>query len=328
MLYLEETPGALDDHALASRLSYFLWSAPPDDELRALADTGKLREPATLRVQAERMMQHAKSAAFIENFTDQWLKLSEIDFTTPDANLYPEFDDTLRAAMLAETRGFFHELVARDLSAANIVDSDFTVLNSRLARHYQVPWPGGTGMQRVSLQPENRRGGFISQASVLKVTANGANTSPVIRGVWMLERIMGQHIQPPPANVPALEPDIRGATTVREQLDKHRHIESCAVCHVKIDPPGFALESYDVIGGWRGNYRTAAEGKSDKVGKNGKGGTWKEGPPVDASYKMADGTTFADRDQIEAILEATKVEHYGVRSLVHQIVQSPLFLNK
>jgi hypothetical protein len=353
-LYLEEPVGPLSAHALAARLSYFLWSTTPDDELRALADNGRIMEASVMRAQVERMLRHPKSAAFVESFTNQWLNLAEIDFTMPDAKLYPDFDEVLKHAMLEETRGFFRELLQRDLGVAHLVDSSFTLINSRLARHYRVLWPGGEGVQRVALRTEDHRGGLITHGSVLKVTANGTSTSPVIRGVWMLERIMGIDVPPVPASVPALEPDIRGAKTIREQLDKHRNVASCAVCHVKIDPPGFALESFDVTGAWRDRYRIMKEG--------GKG--FDTGAAVDPSYQLADGRTFAnidefkrllleDKDQlarnlasqlvtyatgarisfadravIEEIVTATRPNHHGVRSLVHAIVMSSLFQNK
>ncbi|MSU48302.1 MAG: DUF1592 domain-containing protein [Opitutus sp.] len=352
-LYLEEPPGRLTDHALAARLSYFLWSTMPDAELRALADQGGLGDPPRLRGQVERMLREPKARAFIENFTGQWLSLSEIDATTPDDKLYPEFDEVLKHAMVDETRAFFHELVDRDLSVTHVVDASFSLMSNRLARHYGVPWPGGTGMQRVEFRPGDRRGGIITQGSVLKVTANGTTTSPVLRGVWMLERIMGQHVPPVPAGVPAIEPDIRGAKTIREQLDKHRHVASCAVCHVKIDPPGFALESYDVIGSWRDHYRTVKEPKG-----------WQPGPAVDPSFTMADGHAFADmagfkrilladpdqlarnlaskfvtyatgagvsyadRVAVEEIVAKTRKQNHGVRAMIHAVVASPLFQNK
>jgi len=250
-LYMENSPGRLSNHALAERLSYFLWSTMPDDELRAAADAGKLSDAAVRHQQVERMLGHPKAEAFIKNFSDQWLNLTEIDATTPDSKLYPEFDEVLKYAMLDETRAFIRELVASDRSVTNVVDSSFGFMNSRLARHYGIPWPGGEALRQVTLRPEDRRGGLITQGSILKVTANGTTTSPVIRGVWMMDRILGVPVPPVPANVPAIEPDIRGATTIREQLAKHREIETCAACHVKIDPPGFALENYDVIGEYR-----------------------------------------------------------------------------
>lgn len=354
-LYFEEAPGTLDDHSLASRLSYFLWGTPPDDELRRLAAHGRLHDPNELRRQTDRLLSDPRSDTFVREFTDQWLQLYEIDFTTPDSQLYPEYDDVLHHTLRQESHQFVHDLIDNDLSVTNVVDSDFTYLNSRLARHYKIPWPGGTGLKRVKLDPADGRGGVITHASVLKVTANGTTTSPIIRGVWMLERITGQHVPPPPANVPAVEPDIRGATTIREQLDKHRNLESCAVCHVKIDPPGFALESYDVIGGFRQRYRAAAsEGKK----------RWVDGLPVDPSYSLTTGEsfddieglkkilrsnpqqlarsfasqlvtyatgarpTFADRAKLEQIVGDTKRNDFGVRSLIHEVVQNPMFLEK
>lgn len=353
-LYLEDAPGLLTPHALATRLSYFLWSSLPDDELRARADDGTLVQSTVLRAQVERMLAHPAATAFVQNFTDQWLNLAEIDATMPDSKLYPEFDEVLKYAMLDETRAFFGELLRSDLSATNVIDSSFTLINSRLARHYRIAWPGGHGMQRVALRPQDHRGGLITQASVLKVTANGTSTSPVLRGVWMLERILGVEVPPVPANVPAIEPDIRGARTIREQLDKHRNVAACAACHVKIDPPGFALETYDVTGAWRDRYRVANE--------SGKG--FAPGPAVDPSYVLPDGRTFADiaefkrlalsdpnpiarnlaaklvtyatgagisfadRAVLEEIVASTRKSDHGVRSLVHAVVQSRLFRHK
>jgi len=354
-LYFEESSGELDDHALATRLSHFLWGRSPDRKLRQLANAGRLSESDVLRDQTDRLLDDPKSQAFFEEFTDQWLMLYELNSTTPDAKLYPEYDDILHHSLAQETHAFVRELVREDLPVTNVVDSDFTFLNNRLARHYDIDWPGGTGLKRVSLASSDRRGGLITHASVMKVTANGTTTSPIVRGMWMLERIMGEHVPPPPANVPAVEPDIRGATSIRDQLDKHRQLESCATCHVKIDPPGFALESYDVIGGWRERYRAvSSEGKK----------RWMDGLPIDPSHTLHHGEhfdnihelkrllvahperlahnlashfatyatgaapTFADRDVIDAMVEGAKEHDYGVRSLLHEVVQSRLFRNK
>ena len=355
-LYFEEPPGKLEDYALASRLSHLLWGVGPDSELVQLAAAERLSDPAVLRQQTDRLLADARSETFVNEFTDQWLMLHELNSTTPDRDLYPEYDDILHHTLVQESRAFVKELLDQNLSARNIVDSDFTFLNSRLARHYDVDWPGGTGMQKVKLAPSSQRGGVITHASVLKVTANGTTTSPIVRGVWMLERIMGQHVPPPPANVPAVEPDIRGATSIRDELEKHKSIASCAACHVKIDPPGFALENYDVIGGWRENYRAVSE--QPKKTK------WIDGLPVDPSHEFVSGEafdgingmkkilgehperiarslamhlatystgakpTFADRETLEAIVEATKSSDYGVRAILHEVIQSPLFQNK
>ena len=245
-LYLREPAGPLDDHALGTRLAYFLWSAPPDEVLSALAAKGELRKPEVLRTQVERMLKDPRSRAFTANFTGQWLSLRDIAATTPDKQLYPEFEEWLQGSMVRETHAFFDVLLNENLSVKHFVDSDFAMLNGRLARHYGIPDVHGVAFRKVALKPEWHRGGVLTHASVLKVTANGTSTSPVSRGVWLLDRILGKPAPPPPPNVPAIEPDIRGATTIREQLAKHRATENCAGCHARIDPPGFALENYDV----------------------------------------------------------------------------------
>lgn len=352
-LYFTEELGALDAYAVASRLSYFLWSRPPDQHLLSAAENGSLLSPANLGAHVERMLDDPRSEAFIENFSAQWLDLKHIDFTTPDNKLYPEFDDTLKHAMLGETHSFIRKLIDENLSVTQIIDSDFAMLNERIARHYGIDGVSGTHFRPVSLKPEYRRGGIITQASVLKVTANGTTSSPVIRGVWMLERIMGEHISLPPDDVPAVEPDIRGATSIREQLDKHRGIESCNACHVKIDPPGFALESYDVIGGWRERYRALSEK-----------GRLIEGTHIDTSSEIIDrgafqdidgfkeiilrepeqiarnllqktltyatgaGIEFADRREIETMVDKLKRDDYGFRSIIHAAATSSIFLEK
>jgi mono/diheme cytochrome c family protein len=309
-LYLREAPGPLDDHALASRLSYFLWSTMPDETLLALAAKGDLRKPGVLRAQVERMLNHPKARAFTENFTGQWLGLRDIAANTPDKVLYPEFEEMLQWSAERETHLFFEEMLRQNLSVKNFVDSDFAMLNGRLARHYGIPGVEGVAFRKVALKPEYHRGGVLTQASVLKVTANGTTTSPVLRGVWVLDRIMGRPAPPPPPNVPAIEPDIRGAKTIREQLAKHRATENCAGCHSRIDPPGFALENYDVIGGWRERYRVVAEQKdrvNNRTGPLGKYlAAWQYGlgPPVDAGDALPDGRKFADIGEFKKLLLA------------------------
>lgn len=309
-LYLREPAGTLDDHALASRLSYFLWSTMPDETLFALAKSGELRKPEVLRAQVERMLQHPKAQAFTENFTGQWLSLRDINATTPDKTLYPEFDEWLQWSMVRETHLFFEELLKNDLSVRNFVDSDFAMLNGRLAQHYGIPGVNGVEFRKVPLKREYHRGGVFTQASVLKVTANGTSTSPVLRGVWMLDRIMGRPVAPPPPNVPAIEPDVRGATTIREQLAKHRQTENCAGCHTRMDPPGFALENYDVIGGWRQEYRVLAERKNwvnNRVGPLAKYlAAWQygKGHAVQAGDALPDGRKFKDVEEFKKLLLA------------------------
>ena len=307
-LYLRESKGPLDDYALASRLSYFLWSTMPDYTLLSLAEKQELHQPQTLRAQVERMLQHPKSKAFTENFTGQWLSLRDINATTPDKTLYPEFDELLQWSSVRETHLFFEELLKSDLSVKNFVDSDFAMLNGRLAKHYEIPDVFGVDFRKVELKPEYHRGGVLTQASILKVTANGTSTSPVLRGVWILDRFLGSPASPPPPNVPAVEPDIRGATTIREQLAKHQATENCASCHTKIDPPGFALENFDVIGGWRTQYRVVAERKNwvnNRTGPLAKYlAAWQYGlgADVESGDALADGRTFSDITEFKKLL--------------------------
>jgi hypothetical protein len=366
-LFLTEAPGSLDQWAMASRLSYFLWNSMPDEALFELARQGKLHEAGALRAQVERMLKDPKAERFVVDFTDHWLDLEDIDATTPDKALYPEFRRILRDAMLAEPRAFFRELLEKDLSVTNVVHSDFAMINQRLAEHYQIPGVVGSAIRRVSLPPDCGRGGFLTQASILKVTANGTVTSPVKRGAWAQRKIVGQPPEPPPPNVPAIEPDVRGTTTVREMLAKHRSNASCAACHNKIDPPGFALESFDVIGGRQTRYRSLNEDgeavdMAETYFKQKVRYTW--GQKVDASGETADGRPFtdidgfkklllenpraigrnlvgqlvtyatgapigyADRAAVEKVLDQTANGKFGIRSLIHEIVESSLFQAK
>ena len=309
-LYFREPTGPLDDHALASRLSYFLWSTMPDETLLTLAQRGELKQPQVLRAQVERMLRDPKANAFTENFTGQWLSLREINATTPDKALYPEFEEMLQWSAVRETQLCFDEMLKENLSVRNFVDSDFSMINGRLATHYGIPDVHGVAFRKVQLQPEYHRGGILTHASVLKVTANGTTTSPVIRGVWVLDRILGRSVPPPPPNVPAVEPDIRGAATIREQLAKHRATENCSGCHARIDPPGFALENYDVIGGWRERYRIVTERKNwvnNRVGPLAKylaAHQYGEGRPVETSDTLPDGRPFANIAEFKQLLLA------------------------
>ncbi len=307
-LFLREPTGPLDDHALASRLSYFLWSTTPDEPLLALAAKGELRKPDVLRAQVERMLKHPKARAFTENFTGQWLSLRDIAATTPDKALYPEWEEMLQWSAVRETHLFFEELLNQNLSVRNFIDSDFAMLNGRLAKHYGITNVHGVAFRKVALKPEQHRGGVLTHASVLKVTANGTTTSPVLRGVWVLDHILGRPVPPPPPNVPAVEPDIRGATTIRDQLAKHRATENCAGCHARIDPPGFALENYDVIGGWRERYRIVTDQKNrvnnrtGPLGKYLKGYEFGLGLRVDPGDELPDGRKFADLVEFKKLL--------------------------
>jgi hypothetical protein len=264
--------------------------------------------------------------------------------------------------MIRETELFFEEVLKHDLSLANFVASDFSMLNGRLAKHYGISGVEGWEFHKTPLPAESHRGGVLTMASVLKVTANGTTTSPVLRGAWVLDRILGTPPSPPPDDGPVLEPDIRGATTIREQLAKHRSVATCASCHAKIDPPGFALESFDCIGGWRDNYRVTGSGETVIV--DGRRMSYHKGKKVDPSDVMADGQRFenidglkqlllddkdqlaralattlvtyatgaapatADRPEIEAIVARVREHDYGLRSLLHEIVQSEMFRRK
>jgi hypothetical protein len=371
LLFLEERTldsehrGTIDDYSLASRLSYFLWSSMPDGQLLSLADRGELHKPKVLRAQTERMLSDPKSARFVESFTGQWLRLYDLDFTVPDRNLYPEYGQLLRQSMLDETHAFFREVLNRDHSVNEFIDSDFAMLNKPLADFYGIDGVKGLKVYRIELPDESVRGGVLTQASVLKISADGTKTSPVLRGAWILKYLYGMPSPPPPSNIKAIEPDIRGATTIREQLAKHREHESCNRCHQKIDPPGFALESFDVIGAHRNWYRTRGSGKDVKVPRHPQAPfhyvQYRQGADVDASGTMPDGRTFADireykrlllsdtialprslarllltyslgrqlsfsdRPEVERIVESVKTNDYGLRSMVHEIVQSNMF---
>ncbi len=368
-VYLDEKPGRLDDHALATRLALFLWNSQPDQALRERAAKGELHQPGVLRAETDRMLNDPKSGRMVEAFLDYWLEVRKMYDTTPDIALHNDYylDDALLEAAVDESRLFFTELLKNDMPASNIVDSEFTFLNDRLALHYGVPGVDGVKMRRVALPADSVRGGVMTQAIVLKVTANGTTTSPVLRGKWIMERVVGYDVPAPPAAVPAVEPDIRGAVTIRQQLDKHRADESCAACHRKIDPPGFALEAFDVMGAWRDRYRAvASSGQTPErgFGQNGWPLAFYFGLPVDPSGATADGrpfkdvrelkqlllqdeegiarnfakqlsvfatgapVRFSDRAKIDRILQKTASSKHGLRSILNELVQSDLFLNK
>ena len=359
-----ESDKSPDDYALACRLSYFLWNSLPDDELMRHAAAGDLRTPKILHAEVERLLEDSRSQRFVDDFLGQWLKLHRIAATDPDKKLYPEFSPYLQDSMVAETRAYFRELLDRDLDASHLLKSDFVMVNQKLATHYGIPDVSGTQIRRVPLPADCPRGGFLTQASILKITANGTTTSPVPRGAFVIDRLLGEPPEPPPANVAAIEPDVRGTTTIREQLAKHRDHAVCASCHRRIDPPGFALESFDVIGGFRKRYRSIGEG--DPAAR----GTidplieisFKLGPPVDARGDLPDGrpfndvqeyqtfiasdsmrlltslagqlavygtgraVRFSDRPLIDSVVARTRQQNGGLRTLLHELIVSPLFV--
>ena len=370
------------DYSLASRLSYFLWNAPPDDELLQLASRGELSNPEMRSKQVDRMLADARSTRFVDHFLDEWLELKKIDFTTPDPALYPEYDAWLHDSMLAETRGYFRRMLEHDRGVRSLIHDDAVFVNQRLAELYGLRGVTGSDFREVNVPAGSPRGGLITQASVLKVTANGTATSPVQRGVWVMERILGIPRQPPPPNIPAIEPDATGAVTIREMIEKHRADSACASCHAKMDPAGFALESFDPIGGWRDHYRLAGKPKMIRVGSGKDAKTVEEptveivsataafrnrvkmrrGTVVDASGELADGRAFnditelralllkdedalarnvirqlltyatgraprfADRDEIESIVSKARPSQHGLRTILEQVVASPLFV--
>ena len=364
-LFHSGEPGLLDDWSLATRLSYFLWKSTPDDELYRVAKEKKLTQPKILKQQVERMLADPKSDRFVNDFLDQWLGLGNIDATTPDVKLYPEYDSVLRLAMLAETRLFFRELLDENLSTDNLIDSDFTFLNRRLAEHYGIKGVDNEKYRRVEIPEESIRGGLLTHASILKITANGTVTSPVKRGNFVLATLLGTPANSPPPDIGSIEPDTRGTTTIRETLDAHRNVESCAVCHRKIDPPGFAMECFDPIGGFRMRYRSTEKGNFTLKKLNGRRITdYRLGPKVDASGTTSNGATFAglkefrtllankrelvarnlisnlvvystgaevdfaDRETINKICESLAESQFGVRDIVHAVVQSELFRHR
>jgi hypothetical protein len=297
-LYLTEpssspkTSRQLNDYELASRLSYFLWSSMPDEKLFELASQGKLTsDEKTLETQVRRMLADPKAAAFTTNFVGQWLDLRKLKDIAVDQRLYPQYSDYLKTLLVRETEMFFEEILKHDLSVLNFIDSDFMMLNDRLAFHYGIKGIKGPEFRRVPVPADGHRGGLMGQASILTLTTCGTRTSPVLRGVWTLEKIFGQEPPPPPKEVPAITPDTRGATTIREQLAKHRADASCARCHNKIDPLGLALENYDVVGRWRDNYYLGSNKRN-----------LRKGPAVDASVTMLTGEKVTTPDELRAAL--------------------------
>ena len=287
----------LDDFELANRLSYFLWSSMPDGELFRLARAGQLRDPQTLKEQAERMLMDPKSEAFVRNFAGQWLGLREVGANPPAPDLYPRYDRHLEQSIVRESEEFFAEILRNDLSVMNFVQSNFVVINERLARFYKIPGVRGDYFRRVQAPPQSHRGGVVTQASVLSLTSNGTRTSPVKRGVWVMKNILGVDPGLPVANAGDIAPKVPGIdkATVRKRLEIHRTLPQCARCHNKIDPLGFALENFNAAGEWR-----------DREGFGYKGRIQPNDPPIDASAKMIDGAEFVGVEGLQTILMKRK----------------------
>lgn len=369
-LFFRESPGWLDDHALATRLSYFLTRTTPDESLLADADAGTLSTDARVLLgHVRRLIDGPHHQRFVTDFTDAWLNLRDIEDTAPDQKLFPEYDTFLQESAILETRAFFRELIAGDLPVRNVVKSDFAMLNNRLAKHYriglgEIESVDGPEIRRVAIPPDSVRGGLISHASVLKVSANGTNTSPVVRGVWMMERILGQAPPPPPPGIAGVEPDIRGASTLRELLDKHRDLDTCRSCHAMIDPPGFALENFNPIGGYRERFRSLGAGHKLSKEVNGRQVQYRLGPPVDSSGDLVGHGRFAnfvqfrdllaanedllakalitklltfatgremgyaDRESIDELVQSSRANRHGVRGMIELVVTSEAFRKK
>lgn len=271
----------LNHYEVASRLSYFLWSSMPDEELLRLARDSKLKDEQVLGDQTRRMLKDPRSRALVENFAGQWLQLRNLRNFSPDPKLFPGIDDTLKAAMQQESELFFEAILAEDRSILEFLDADFTFVNETLARHYGIPGIRGPEFRKVELR-DGRRGGIITQASVLSVTSNPSRTSPVKRGKWILEQVLGTPPPPAPPNVPELEAQAGTLTgSLRQRMEQHRADPNCATCHERMDPLGFGLENYNAVGAWR-----------DQDGSY----------PIDASGTLPSGQSFAGPKQLKAIL--------------------------
>ncbi len=366
-LYLRE-PETEDDHdAIAARLSHFLCNSRADDKLMALARQKQLRDVSVLNVEAARLISSEGFDRFVQSFTNYWLNLRHIRRDEPDVRLYPEyrFDDYLVESMAQETRSFIKAIFRENLPVSNLIDADSVYINDRLAVHYGLPTQRGSAIRKVMLPEGSPYGGLLTQAAILKVTANGTSTSPVVRGAWIMDRLLGQPPPPPPASFPAVEPDIRGAKTIRELLALHAKSESCAGCHAKFDPVGLALESFDVFGGWRTQYRGIDTG-TPVVGidRAGHDFAYTTTSTIDASGVLWDGkrfqgiaelksilvsnprqlarnllhqftvyatgtpVRFSDRAEIEEILDRCSVNGYRSRDLLLTFIQSKIFVGQ
>ncbi|MEE8350107.1 MAG: DUF1592 domain-containing protein [Acidobacteriota bacterium] len=278
----------VSDLELASRLSFFLWSSIPDEPLLMLAAEGRLRDPAVLETQVRRMLSDSRSRTLVTNFAGQWLYLRNMALVAPDLGEFPEFDENLREALQRETELFFESMLRDDHSVTDLLDADYTFLNERLARHYGIKNIYGNHFRRVELSLEERKG-LLGKGSILTTTSYANRTSPVLRGKWVLENILGTPPPPPPPNVPALqEPNRDGkALTMRERMEEHRANPACASCHSRMDPLGFAMENFDAIGGWR---------------------TTEAGSPIDSSGVLPDGTQFQGTSGLRKVLLGRREE--------------------
>ena len=349
-VYLQQKPGRLDDFTLASRLSYFLWSSMPDERLMQLALAGKLSDSGELKRQVERMLKDPKSAAFTRHFPERWLKLYELGSMEPDRKGPYGSYFRVKDDLIPQVEAYFRDVLERNGSIRELIDSDYTFMNKLLGELVYGQYVVGENLRKVKLE-DQRRGGILTMPAVMTVTANGVDTSPIVRGVYVLENILGTPAPSLPPDVEPLSPDLRGLTTLKQQLAAHRDQAACNSCHRKIDPMGFALESFDPIGRWRDRYP-----KLDKKSK--------QGPPIDTSAVLANGRELkgvvefkamllerelqvvrclteklltyatgrlmesADRGEVDRIVNLLDQDENRLRDLIHAVVQSELFLNK
>ena len=340
----------LNDWEIASRLSYFLWSTMPDEELFSLAEKGKLRDREELRRQFARMIADPRAARFSDSFATQWLRLRKVGMFPPDKKLFPDYDKHLEGSMIEESKAFFREVLNGGLTLREFLNSDWSMVNSRLAQFYGLPAAGMAGdeFQRVSLPPESKRGGLLTQAAILSLTSDGTRHRPVHRGVWLSEAIFGKTPPPPPANVEPIAPNPLDApkATLRMKLEAHIHDASCAACHSKIDPLGLAFENYDAIGRWRTEEVTDGTGDNPKVNPAGKLPDGRAYANADdfkklllssldafngafveklATYGLRRSMSFSDREELAAIAKAGKAKDYRLRDIMEAFVCSELF---
>ena len=292
------TPYPISDLELASRLSFFLWSSIPDAPLLDVAVNGQLKDSTVLETQVGRMLRDPRSKALVSNFAGQWLFLRNIASVAPDLGEFPEFDENLREALQRETELFFESMLQEDRSVVELLDADYTFLNERLARHYGIPNVYGNHFRRVALEHEERKG-LLGKGSILTATSYANRTSPVLRGKWVLDNVLGTPPPPPPPNVPELEEATRDGQprTMRERMEEHRANPACAACHARMDPLGFALENFDAIGGWRAT---------------------EAGTPIDSSGVLPDGTQFEGAAGLREVLLSRREEF--VRNVTEKLL--------
>jgi hypothetical protein len=337
----------LNDSELATRLSYFLWSSMPDDALFTAAKAGKLKGDA-LKKEVDRMLADGKAGRFIEDFSRQWLQLHRVGMFPPDKKLYPTYDAWLETSMRAEPVEFFREMFADNLPIDALIESDWTMANARLCDFYGLPEPKLGGFQRMSLKPEDRRGGLLTMGAVLGLTSDGTRHRPVHRGVWLSEVVLGKPLPPPPANVPAIEPPTPQSpkATLRQKIEAHRNDANCAACHAKIDPLGLAWDNYDAIGQWRTREKIpAGVGEDPLINASGEmpdGRAFKDATDFKrrlledrdkvarafiehlCTYALRRAVAFDDQDDLNAIQAEAKKSNYRIQDIVRAVAMSDL----